>query len=160
MYMYWGFPGGSDGKVSACNAGDPPWVRKTLWRKKWQPSPVFLPGEFHGLGILVGYSPWGCKESDTTERLRFTYTCIISQLLFLFRLLCNIEQSSLCYPIDPCQLSILYIAVCTSQSQLLNYPSSTLPSRSHKFVLKVCESVSNLVIKCKIIKTHFYDISC
>ena len=37
------------------------------WRKKWQPTPVFLPRESHGQRSLVGYSPWGCKESDTTE---------------------------------------------------------------------------------------------
>ena len=43
------------------------WVRKILWRGKWQPTPVFLPGEFHGQTSLAGYSPWGCKESDTTE---------------------------------------------------------------------------------------------
>ena len=34
---------------------------------KWQPSPVFLPGESHGQRSLVGYSPWGCQELDTTE---------------------------------------------------------------------------------------------
>ena len=38
-------------------------------RRKWQPTPVFLPGESHGQRNLVGYRPWGCKESDTTERL-------------------------------------------------------------------------------------------
>ncbi|KAB0343717.1 hypothetical protein FD754_020643 [Muntiacus muntjak] len=37
--------------------------------RKWQPTPVFLPGESHGRRSLVGYSPWGHKESDTTERL-------------------------------------------------------------------------------------------
>ena len=42
------------------------------WRRRWQPTPVLLPGKFHGLRSLVGYSPWGCKESDTTERLHFT----------------------------------------------------------------------------------------
>ena len=45
------------------------WVRKILWRREWQPTPVFLPGEFHGQRSLVGYSPWGCKELDTTEPL-------------------------------------------------------------------------------------------
>ena len=44
-----------------------PWVRKTLWRRKWQLTPVFLPGESHGQRSLAGYSPWGCKESDMTE---------------------------------------------------------------------------------------------
>ena len=42
------------------------------WRRKWQPTPVFLPGESHGKRSLVGYSPWGCKESKTTERLTHT----------------------------------------------------------------------------------------
>ena len=50
-----------------------PWVRKIPWRKKWQPSPVLLPGKFHGWRSLVGYSPWGRKESDTTERLHFHF---------------------------------------------------------------------------------------
>ena len=39
------------------------------WRRKSQPTPVLLPGESHGGRILVGYSPWGCKELDMTERL-------------------------------------------------------------------------------------------
>ena len=41
------------------------------WRRKckWQPTLVFFPGKSHGQRILVGYSPWGCKESDTTEQL-------------------------------------------------------------------------------------------
>ena len=42
-----------------------------LWRRKWQPTLVLLPGKFHGWRRLVGYSPWGRKESDTTERLHF-----------------------------------------------------------------------------------------
>ena len=44
-----------------------PWVGKIPWRRKWQLAPGFLPGEFQGQWSLVGYSPWGCKESDTTE---------------------------------------------------------------------------------------------
>ena len=43
-----------------------PWVRKIPWRSNWQPSPVFLPGKSHGQRNLVGYSPWGHKESDMT----------------------------------------------------------------------------------------------
>ena len=56
-----GFPGGSDSKESVCNAGRPrftPWVGKIPWRRKWEPIPVFLPGEVHGQRSLVGYSPW------------------------------------------------------------------------------------------------------
>ena len=44
-----------------------------IWRRKWQPTPVLLPGESHGRRSLVGYSPRGCKESDTTERLHFHF---------------------------------------------------------------------------------------
>ena len=46
-----------------------PWVGKSPWRREWQPTPVFLPGEFHGQRSLVGYSPGGRKESDMTEQL-------------------------------------------------------------------------------------------
>ena len=45
---------------------------KIPWRREWQPTPVILPGEFHGQRSLVGYSPWGHKESDMTERLTLT----------------------------------------------------------------------------------------
>ena len=44
-----------------------PWVRKIPWRRKWQPTPVFLPGKFHGQRSLAGYSPWSRKELNTTE---------------------------------------------------------------------------------------------
>ena len=68
------FPGGSDGK-SVClqcgRAGLNPWVGKILWRRKWQPTPVLLPGKSHGRRSLVGYNPWDAKELDTTERLHF-----------------------------------------------------------------------------------------
>ena len=46
-----------------------PWVGKISWRKKCQPTSVFLPGESHGQRSLVGYSPRGRKELDMTERL-------------------------------------------------------------------------------------------
>ena len=60
-----GFPGGSAGKESACNVET--WVGKIPWRRPWQPTPVFLPGESHGQMSLVGFSPWGHKELDMTE---------------------------------------------------------------------------------------------
>ena len=44
-----------------------PWVGKILWKKEWLPTTVFLPGESLGQRRLVGYSPWGHKESDMTE---------------------------------------------------------------------------------------------
>ena len=53
-------PAMQDTQVQSLNWEDP-------LEKKWQPSLVFLPGEFHGQRSLVGYSPWGCQESDMTE---------------------------------------------------------------------------------------------
>ena len=72
-----GFPGSSEAK------------RLPVMRKSWvrsmghedpleeEPTPVFLPGKFHGRRSLIGYSPWGCKELDKTERLHFQehFTC-------------------------------------------------------------------------------------
>ena len=65
------------GQWSVClqrgRPGFNPWVGKILWRRKWQPTPVFLPGKSHGLRSLVSYHPWGHKESDTTEWLTHTH---------------------------------------------------------------------------------------
>ena len=64
-----GFPGGFMVKESACQCRRlrfDPWVGKIPWRRKWQPTPVFLPGESHGQRNLVGYSLQGCKELDMT----------------------------------------------------------------------------------------------
>ena len=65
-------PGTSDSErihLQCRRPGFDPWVRKIPWRRDWQPTAVFLPGESHGQRSLVGYSPWGRKEWDRTERL-------------------------------------------------------------------------------------------
>ena len=62
--------GSSDGKESTYDAGDLgsiPGLGRLPWRRKWQPTPVFLPGESHGQRNLVGHSLWGHKESHTSE---------------------------------------------------------------------------------------------
>ena len=46
-----------------------PWVGKICWRRKWQPTSVFLPGESHGQRSMAGHSRWHCIESDTTEQV-------------------------------------------------------------------------------------------
>ena len=59
-------------KNAPANVGDSGFifgVSKITCGRQWQPTPVFLPGKSHGQRSLVGYSPWGCKESDTTEQL-------------------------------------------------------------------------------------------
>ena len=70
-----GFPGGLVGKESACNVGD---LGLVPWRRAWLPTPIFLPGEFHGQRSLAGYSPWGHRELDITEQLTLS-------LFFFFR---------------------------------------------------------------------------
>ena len=65
-----GMPGGSTGKkihLQCRRCKFELQVGKIPWKRAWQPTPVFLPGEFHGQRSLVGYSPEGCKESDMTE---------------------------------------------------------------------------------------------
>ena len=54
-----------------------PWVGKIPWRRKWQSTPVFLPGESQGQRILVGYSLWYWKESDVTEQLTRLFSLYI-----------------------------------------------------------------------------------
>ena len=56
-----GFPDGSVLRIHLPSRrhGFDPWLEKTPWRRKWQPTPVFLPGKSHGQRRLVGYSPWG-----------------------------------------------------------------------------------------------------
>ena len=56
------------------------WVRKTPWRRKWQPTQVLLPGKSHGQRSLVGYSPEGRKQSDMTEVTQHTHTCSLWDL--------------------------------------------------------------------------------
>ena len=70
LHLWW-----FSGKESACQCrrckrhGFDPWVRKIPWSRKWQSTLIFLPGKFHEQRSLEGYTPWGCKESDTTEWL-------------------------------------------------------------------------------------------
>ena len=69
-----GFPGGSGVKNLPASTGRQrrhgfnPWIVKVTWRRKWQPTPIFLPGKSCGQRNLAGYSPQDCKELDTTER--------------------------------------------------------------------------------------------
>ena len=70
--MTQGFPGDSVVKNLPANVGDTgdvdfSWVRKIPWRRKWQSTPVFLPGKSPGQRSLEGCSPWGHKELDTTR---------------------------------------------------------------------------------------------
>ena len=70
-----------------------PWVRKFPFRKKWKPTPAFLPGKSHRQRSLVGYSPWGHKESDTTEQLSTAQLMNVSDKLVVF---CGSEPDLCC----------------------------------------------------------------
>ena len=75
-----GFPGVASGKEPTCQCrilkrcGFELWVGKIPWRRAWQPTAVFLPGESHGQTSLVGYSPKGRTESDTSKVCVYTHT--------------------------------------------------------------------------------------
>ena len=77
--VLFGVPRWRSGKESTCHCrrhrrhGFDPWVGKIPWNRKWQPTPVFLPGEFHGQKSLVGYSPWDCIEFMGSHRVGYNW---------------------------------------------------------------------------------------
>ena len=88
-----GFPGGSVGKESTCNAVNRRWrfdpqVRKIIWRRTWQPAPIFLLGASHGQRSLEGNNPQGHKQLDMTEMTEHTqerlYQSSLSHNLFYY----------------------------------------------------------------------------
>ena len=82
---FWGFQGGASAKEPACQCrrckrnGFNPWVKKIPWKRAWQPSLVFLLGESSEQRSLADYSPWGCKELDTTEVTQHMHTIFSSR---------------------------------------------------------------------------------
>ena len=62
-----------------------PWVGKIPWRRKWHPAPVLLPGKSHGQKILVGYGPWGRKESDSAAWLHFLSAKTVCLICFFWQ---------------------------------------------------------------------------
>ena len=83
-----------------------PWVRKISWSKKWQPTPVFLPGKFHGQKDLAGYSPRGCKELDTIEHTHtHTHTHTQSSRVLYLKIM-NMEYFPLENNVDFLQLPV------------------------------------------------------
>ena len=106
----WSGPGGGLGSFShrvknSCSS---------LWRRKWQPTPVLLPGKFHGQRSLVGYSPWGHKELDMTERLHFTSLLPFSLTKPLSK--CLLFFLPLCYP-TPMVFAVFFLSyfyICLS----------------------------------------------
>ena len=101
-----------------------PWIGKIPRRRKWQPTPIFLPGKSHGQWSLVGYLPWGRKESDTTERdLQGTYS------FFIFLRQSAFSQGSVRIDVSHTHVSCHY----TSYSASFTHFSKTIVS-----VLCIC----------------------
>ena len=87
-----GLPWWLNGKESSCRCSRyrfDPWVRKIPWRRIWQSTPVFFPGEFYGQRSLTGYSPWGLKELDMIEQLS-THGCFCLWPCRIYSNHCNV----------------------------------------------------------------------
>ena len=91
-----------------------PWVGKMPWRRAWQPTPVFLPGKSYGQSNLVDYSPWGNKESDTTELLS-THTQNKAYNISTVLLTSYLNHPGPC-PLTPHHLRIRSSGVCSQWS--------------------------------------------
>ena len=90
--MYIGLPWWLSGKESTCQCFEP-WVGKIPWRRRWQSTPVFLPGKFHWQRSLVSYSPWGCK--------RVRYVLVTKQQQYVYAATKSLQSCpTLCHPID------------------------------------------------------------
>ena len=119
-----------------------PWVRKIPWRRKWQPTPVFSPGKFHGQRSLEVYNPWGHRESNTTgcvhihmynngfSSLSKTRTCwylmkIIGNIILLIKVFYKVKITWTCF-----QSSCYCCLVAQSCSSLCDPVDCTPPSSS------------------------------
>ena len=95
QYYWWpidslGLLGGSVVKNSPAHVEDArdrfdPWVGKIPWRRRWQPTSVFLPGKSHGQRSLVGYSPWSCKVLDMTEYANGFFIIFTVHVIFFLK---------------------------------------------------------------------------
>ena len=111
-----GFPRWFSGREFTCQCRRNkfyPWVMKNPWSRKWQPTPVFLPGESHGQRSLVGYSPKGHTESDTAEQKHNNDKHVISQNTVSFLL--HHRQYRMTCPSLPChfpQIMVFLLLLC------------------------------------------------
>ena len=112
---------------------------KILWRREWWPTPVFLPGESHGQRSLAGYSPWGCKDSDTTKQLT----------LLLLQLGCHRDRTGLwswyprghlCFLLAylRVKLSVQFTQLCLTRCDPMN--CSTLGLTVHHQLLELTQT--------------------
>ena len=101
------------------------WVRKIPWRREWLPTPVFLPAEFYGQRRLVGYTPWGCKDLDTTEPLTLYtfysfYHCLCCLVPFSKLMCFSFSGSMDALYFSPQPFSISFDLGCSSWTSFLS----------------------------------------
>ena len=95
-----GFPGGATIKESASQCrryGFDPWVRKIPWRREWPPTPVLLPGKFHGQRSLESSNPWGCRVKHNWTGTQWLYRLLTAGELSIpwLQLFCKYSYSKI-----------------------------------------------------------------
>ena len=130
-------------QVLVCN-------RKIPQSKKWQPTPVFLPGKFHGQRNLVGYSPWGHKELDMTEKLDLTFFLLVDLkrirlILFSLILMIRLQLTGLVYKTFLTGLLMCsYILHSNQSTPQAGIQVPLLPTYVLFFTSSQCESCSTV----------------
>ena len=125
-----GLPWWLSGKECTCQCRRhrfDPSVGKIPWRREWQPTPVFLPEKSHGQRNLVGYSPWGHKESDMTQQLNNNRNLLSSNSSWLL-----ITSNQNCYQTFSC-VYIVQLIYMILGAKILSLPLSPLLSLARQY---------------------------
>ena len=162
MFHIVGFPGGSVVENPPANGGRcdfNPWVGKIPWRREWQPTPVFLLGESHKQRSLVGCSPRGHKELDTTEQLSNNSSVRYgSAFMFSWSLLNNahthrFEMAYLTPPAQMMMLGNIFLMFCSSVFSVYSWASIILFRLLYLQELFVSTDVTHT-------HTRYFSFSC
>ena len=155
--MATGFPGGTGGKEPACQCrrhkrrGFKPWVRKIPWRRAWQPTLVFLPGETRGQRRLVGYSPLGGKQSDIAEA-----TSLASKYIKFYFLTYQNSYPAYLKPLLCTHNELKYPYLCLSETDVFNKSRTQLP---HFSSLPHCFRESAFSKACTVVMDYFLPLT-
>ena len=146
--MIWHFPNSSFRKVVTCVC---------FWRRKRQPTPVFMPGKSHGPRSLVGYNPWGCKESDMTEQL--LCVCVFAFLSFFHLVLfCCFPPISISYFLFPPSLPYLFIWPCVYAKLLVRLFATLWTVACQALRIQNLHIVYVKCKRCSVIRIHLNQV--